>query len=99
MELAPQWEIGTVLDALQSKNRLQLAQFIKDRYETRFFEPICFDVRDKIAQWKRDYNETRPHGSLQYQLVVALRIAHGIHDDIDKFAIRSTLLRGLFREN
>jgi hypothetical protein len=77
MELAPQWEIGTVLDALQSKNRLQLAQFIKDR----------------------DYNETRPHGSLQYLLVVALRIAHGIHDDIDKFAIRSTLLRGLFREN
>ena len=25
------------------------------------------DARDKIAQWKQDYNELRPHSSLQYR--------------------------------
>jgi putative transposase len=28
------------------------------------------DARDKITQWKRDYNETRPHSSLQYRTPV-----------------------------
>jgi putative transposase len=27
------------------------------------------DARDKITQWKRDYNETRPHSGLQYRLL------------------------------
>jgi len=26
-----------------------------------------FDARKQIAAWKRDYNEQRPHSSLQYQ--------------------------------
>jgi transposase InsO family protein len=25
------------------------------------------DAREKIAQWKQDYNEKRPHSSLQYR--------------------------------
>ena len=25
------------------------------------------DAREKIAQWKQDYNELRPHSSLQYR--------------------------------
>ena len=28
------------------------------------------DAREKIAQWKRDYNEKRPHSSLQYRTPV-----------------------------
>jgi putative transposase len=28
------------------------------------------DAREKIAQWKQDYNEERPHSSLQYRIPV-----------------------------
>jgi hypothetical protein len=28
------------------------------------------DAREKITQWKRDYNEARPHSSLQYRTPV-----------------------------
>jgi transposase InsO family protein len=28
------------------------------------------DAREKIAQWKQDYNEKRPHSSLQYRTPV-----------------------------
>ena len=28
------------------------------------------DAREKIAQWKQDYNEERPHSSLQYRTPV-----------------------------
>jgi putative transposase len=28
------------------------------------------DAREKIAQWKQDYNEQRPHSSLQYRTPV-----------------------------
>ncbi|MBZ5512084.1 MAG: transposase [Acidobacteriia bacterium] len=28
------------------------------------------DAREKIAQWKQDYNEMRPHSSLQYRTPV-----------------------------
>ena len=28
------------------------------------------EARDKITQWKRDYNESRPHRSLQYRTPV-----------------------------
>ncbi len=82
MELAPQWEIETVLDALRSKNRLQLAQFIEDRYETRFFEPICLLEKEAIRgiPWKLgDPDPTepiRPYGfaimSLACQMIETL---------------------------
>ena len=82
MELAPQWEIETVLAALRSKKRLQLAQFIEDRYETRFFEPICLLEKEAIRgiPWKLgDPDPTepiRPYGfaimSLACQMVETL---------------------------
>ena len=82
MELASQWEIETVLDALRSKKRLQLAQFIEDRYETRFFEPIRLLEREAIRgiPWKLgDTDPTepiRPYGfaimSLACQMVETL---------------------------
>ena len=28
------------------------------------------DAREKIAEWRRDYNESRPHSSLQYRTPV-----------------------------
>ncbi len=48
MELASGWTIDRVLDATQSKNRLELVQFLKDRYEKRFFEPIALLEREAI---------------------------------------------------
>lgn len=63
MELAPQWEIETVLDALRSKERLRLAQFIECRYETRFFEPIRLLENEAIRgiPWKQgDPDPTKP---------------------------------------
>jgi hypothetical protein len=41
MELASGWPIETVLEAIQSKDRSALVQFLKVRYEKRFFEPIA----------------------------------------------------------
>jgi hypothetical protein len=82
MELAPRWEIETVLDSLRSKERLRLAQFIKDRYETRFFEPICLLENEAIKgiPWRLgDPDPTepiRPYGfaimSLACQMIETL---------------------------
>ena len=35
------------------------------------------DAREKIAQWKQDYNELRPHSSLQYRTPTAFAAAVG----------------------
>lgn len=40
-------------------------------YENWFID--LADARGKIAQWKQDYNETRPHSSLQYRTLWSLR--------------------------
>jgi hypothetical protein len=82
MELAPHWEIETVLDALRSKKRLQLVQFIECRYETRCFEPIRLLEREAIKgiAWKLgDPDPTepiRPYGfaimSLACQMIETL---------------------------
>jgi len=55
VELAPQWEIGAVLDALRDTNRPQLAKFIERRYETRFFEPISLLEKAAVSgiNWKK----------------------------------------------
>ena len=38
------------------------------------------DAREKIVQWKQDYNETRPHSSLQYRTPVEFAAqAAGFH--------------------
>jgi hypothetical protein len=75
MELAPEWDIKRVLNALhgekRQEKRLQLAQFIEGRYNKRFFEPISVletgAVRGKSA---------RPYGfaimSLACQMVETL---------------------------
>jgi hypothetical protein len=82
MELAPQWEIETVLDALRTKQRPQLARFIEDRYETRFFQPICLLEKEAIKDipWKLDDPDPtepiRPYGfaimSLACQMIETL---------------------------
>jgi hypothetical protein len=82
MELAPGWEVGRVLDALIGKKRLDLAQFLRDRYDKRFFEPIALLEREAVRgiSWARGNPEPgetiRPYGfaimSLACQMVETL---------------------------
>ncbi len=68
MELAPGWDLDAVLKALQNRQRLELAQFIECRYQTRFFEPIsCLEKASAqdICKPEEDlewYAPIRPYG-------------------------------------
>ena len=82
MELAHGWEIGRVLDALTGKRRLDLADFLRDRYEQRFFDPIALLEREAIRgiNWTKGSPEPeatiRPYGfaimSLACQMIETL---------------------------
>ena len=68
MELAHDWKIERVLEALQNKQRLELTQFIEKRYETRFFDPISLLEEEAVrnvpcSKGKHDPNgHVRPFG-------------------------------------
>ncbi len=78
MELAPGWSIEKVLGALQgekrSEKRLELAQFIEERYNKRFFEPIALLEREAVREIP--WPTVRPYGfaimSLACQMVETL---------------------------
>jgi hypothetical protein len=82
VELAPKWEIEAVLDALRDKKRLQLAEFIETRYQTRFFEPISILEKESVRGicWKKGDSDPRepirPYGfaimSLACQMIETL---------------------------
>jgi hypothetical protein len=85
MELAPGWDIKRVLDALQGENRsekrLELTQFIKERYDRRFLEPITVLEKEavRLMIWPKGSLEPsglRPYGfaimSLACQMIETL---------------------------
>ena len=53
------------------------------------------DARDKITQWKRDYNETRPHSSLQYRTPVefAAQAAGFFRNEVGQEASNQTVTK------
>jgi putative transposase len=53
------------------------------------------DARDKITQWKRDYNETRPHSSLQYRTPVefAVQAAGFYRNEVGQEASNQTVTK------
>lgn len=94
MELATGWNIDRVLDALQGKKRLELIQFLGERYRQRFFEPIAHLEREaaRNISWPKGSPDPdfpiRPYGfaimSLACQLIETLESYHGGIPTTDK---------------
>ena len=54
-----------------------------------------FDARRKIADWRRDYNDERPHSSLDYLTPREFAAANNKGNDGDNAALENAPLQGI----
>jgi putative transposase len=78
-----QWayEQGLQWHTIQSGRPMENVESFNGRFRDECLNENWFsdlaDAPEKIAQWKQDYNERRPHSSLQYRTSMEVRSAGG----------------------